>query len=158
MLVFTKKNYKKIARIISNFDIVTSIIVYFSLLFIIDYSGIMNLYGENIVRRCMHMLKRRDELSYQSRLKPYCIPLHQFLEKEYIDELNSITVDNKTDLPWLSRVNTGTHMYDNMNEIEKKIFDICSEKIRVKVSEILGDVWQMAPGLQARAPPQRPGL
>ena len=136
---FTPKNYKKVLKIISNFHNVTSIFIYFSLLFIIDYSGIMNLYGENIVRRCMHMLKRRDELSYQSRLKPYSVPLPQFLEKEYIDELNSINVENKIDLPWLSRVNTGTHMYDKMDEAEKKIFDICSEKIRVKVSDILGE-------------------
>ena len=116
MNMFTNRIYKKnvFLKIISNFHNVTSIFIYFSLLFIIDYSGVMNLYGENIVRRCMHMLKRRDELSYQSRLKPYSVPLPQFLEKKYIDELNSINVDNKIDLPWLSRVNTGTHMYENM--------------------------------------------
>jgi cytochrome c oxidase subunit IV len=86
MLIFTKKNYNKITQIISNFHNVTSIIVYFSLLFVMDYSRIMNLYGENIVRRCMHMLKRRDALSYQSRLKPYCVPLPTFLSGWYFND------------------------------------------------------------------------
>jgi len=142
MNIFTKikndKKIKNVLKIIANFNNVTSIVVYFSLLFLIDYSGVMDLYGENIVRRCMHMLKRRDELSYESKLKPYCVPLQQSLEKEEIEALNSIKVVNKIDLPWLSRVNTGTHMYDKMEEQEKKIFDECSEKIRIKVSEILG--------------------
>jgi len=85
------------------------------------------------------MVKILSEDVYQSRLKPYCVPLHYFIEKKYIDELNSINVENKIDLPWLSRVNTGTHMYEKMNDEEKKIFDNCSEKIRVKVSKILGE-------------------
>jgi len=62
--------FTKVQKKITN---VQSILIYFLLLFLFDYSGFMDLYGENIIRRCMHMLKRRDELSYKSKLDPYAI-------------------------------------------------------------------------------------
>ena len=40
-----------------------SIIIYFTLLFTIDYLGIMDLYGQNILRRCINMRRRIDPYS-----------------------------------------------------------------------------------------------
>ena len=48
------------------------ILNYLLLLFVLDMSGLINLYGENFVRRIINMFRRRDELSYIKKLKPYC--------------------------------------------------------------------------------------
>jgi hypothetical protein len=47
------------------------VMFYFILLFILDYSGLMNLYDQNFVRRLMNMSRRRDYLTYVKKLKHF---------------------------------------------------------------------------------------
>jgi hypothetical protein len=115
-----------------------NIILYLVCLFIIDMFKIMNLADENIIRRIIHMYNRRDYISYKDRLEPYAKPLKKFLDDEDFKKLQSIKTNNNKDTPWFSRKNTSTHMYDNMNDKEKIIFEELTEKIRVKCENILG--------------------
>ena len=41
------------------------ILIYFVLLFILDYSGVMQLYDQNYIRRIINLFRRRDELTYK---------------------------------------------------------------------------------------------
>ena len=37
----------------------------------LDYAGVMDLYNQNNIRRCVNMYRRTDPLSYKKRLKPW---------------------------------------------------------------------------------------
>lgn len=87
----------------------------------------------------MHMYKRRDYLSYKDRLKPYGVPLKGSLDEDDIAQLNAIKTKESKDTPWLSRMNTGTHMFSEMNEEEKRVMESTTEKIRLQVEKIIGE-------------------
>jgi hypothetical protein len=115
------------------------ILIYFVLLFCLDYSGLMNLYGENFVRRFMNLFRRRDELSYYKKLKPFCEPVKRMLSPEDIKQLQSIKIPTYTDVPWFSRTNTTTHQCcEKYSETEKNIIKEISEKIRKKYEIEIG--------------------
>ena len=114
-------------------------IVYFGLLFILDYSGIMNLYNQNFVRRIINMYRRRDSLTYQNKLKPFCEAEKKMLNEEDIKKLQSIKITQNNDIPWFSRKNTTTYQCcENFSENEKQIITEISEKVRQKYEEIIG--------------------
>lgn len=118
---------------------VLMVLIYFSLLFIVDYSGIMELYGQNFVRRLINMARRRDNLSYKNKLKPYCEPEKRMLNDEDIKKLQSIKIPDNDDIPFFSRKNTTTHQCcDKYSENEKQIITDISEKVRVKYEKIIG--------------------
>jgi hypothetical protein len=113
------------------------IFIYILLLLIIDLSQIQNLYGENFIRRCIHMFNRRDYISYQKFLDPYAIGFKNIISQTEIDYLNSIETNQAKDFPWFSRKNTGTNMYANMNDNEKIILDETTEEVRKKCEKLL---------------------
>ena len=124
---FCKKDFKNINNI-KNYQVV---LVYFALLFLVDMSGIMNLYEENYVRRIINMYRRRDPLSYQKMLKPFAKPIKQMLNEEDVRKLQSIEIPKKTDFPWFSRKNTGSHQCcEGYSEEEKKIMMDISYKVK----------------------------
>lgn len=116
-----------------------SIIIYFVLLFLLDYAGVMDLYNQNIIRRCVNMYRRTDPLSYKKRLKPWCIKYEKILDHKDILRLQSIKVPEKNDIAWFTRKNTITHQCCEKysNEETKIIIDI-SEKIRRKYEQKCG--------------------
>lgn len=116
-----------------------SIVIYFTLLFTVDYSGIMELYGQNFVRRCINMFKRVDPLNYSKKLKPFCKKFDKMLDDYDIKKLQSIKIPESIDLGVLTRVNTTTHQCcEKYSEAEKKIVKDISEKIRRKYESKIG--------------------
>ena len=129
ILYFFEKNRDEILK---NKEIL-SILIYYILLFIIDYSGIIDLYGQNIVRRTINMYRRTDELNYIKKLKPYCEKYDKILNENDIQRLQSIKIPNNYDIHFLTRKNTITHQCcDNYSEDEKKIIKDISEIIKQK--------------------------
>ena len=115
-----------------------SIIIYFVLLFGLDYSGVMDLYGQNFVRRCINMYRRRDYETYKKKLKPFCKEVKEIISKDDLQKLQQIKIPKDNDVPWFSRKNTTTHQYgDKYSKEEKEIIDQLSEKIRVKYEKII---------------------
>lgn len=115
------------------------IVVYFGLLFILDYSGIMDLYGQNFVRRMINMYRRRDSLTYGKKLKPFCKPVKKMLDQEDINKLQSIKIPQTNDMPWFTRKNTTTHQCcEKFDENEKQIISEISEKVRQKYEKEIG--------------------
>jgi hypothetical protein len=47
----------------------------------------MTLYDQNFVRRMVNMYRRRDPLTYQSKLKPFCEPSKKMLDEDDIKKL-----------------------------------------------------------------------
>ena len=92
ILYFFEKNRDEILK---NKEIL-SILIYYILLFIIDYSGIIDLYGQNIVRRTINMYRRTDELNY-IKIKPYCEKYDKILNENDIQRLQSIKIPNNYD-------------------------------------------------------------
>lgn len=124
---FFKRDFKNINHI-KNYQVV---LVYFALLFLVDMSGIMNLYEENYVRRIINMYRRRDSLSYQKMLNPFAKPIKQMLNEEEVKNLQSIKIPDKTDMPWFSRKNTSSHQCcEGYSENEKKIVMDISHKVK----------------------------
>ena len=126
--LFSTKNFKKFCQRdfkninhIKNYQVV---LVYFALLFLVDMSGVMNLYEENYVRRIINMYRRRDPLSYQKMLNPFAKPIKQMLNEEEVKNLQSIEIPDTTDMPWFSRKNTSSHQCcEGYTENEKKNSD-----------------------------------
>lgn len=115
------------------------VLCYFALLFMLDSSGLMDLYEQNFVRRLINMSRRRDPLTYQKKLKPFCISKKNILDKEDIIRLQSIKIPQNTDLPWITRKHTTTHQCcKNFNEEEKEIIKDITEKIRQKYEKKIG--------------------
>jgi len=133
--LFSTKNFKKFCQRdfkninhIKNYQVV---LVYFALLFLVDMSGVMNLYEENYVRRIINMYRRRDPLSYQKMLNPFAKPIKQMLNEEEVKNLQSIEIPDTTDMPWFSRKNTSSHQCcEGYTENEKKIVMDISHKVK----------------------------
>jgi len=132
------KIFKKRDAFYKNKEYLTPI-VYFGLLFIIDYSGAMDLYGQNFVRRFINMYRRTDSLTYYKKLKPFCEPVKKMLTKEDIQKLQSIKIPEGNDLSVLSRKNTTTHQCcEKFSENEKAIITDISEKVRQSYEKEIG--------------------
>jgi hypothetical protein len=113
--------------------------VYFGLLFILDYYGFMELYGQNFVRRMMNMYRRTDSLAYYKKLDPFCEPVQKMLTKEDIHKLQSIKIPEGNDFSVLSRKNTTTHQCcEKFSENEKVIINDISEKVRQAYEKEIG--------------------
>ena len=116
-----------------------SILSYYFLLFILDYLGAMDLYGQNFVRRIINMYRRTDNLTYQNKLKPFCKPVKKMLDRSDIEKLQSIKIPIDNDLNVITRKNTTTHQCcENYSEDERKIITDISEKVRQKYEKELG--------------------
>jgi hypothetical protein len=103
---------------------------YLGLLFIIDLSGIMDLYGQNFYRRIINMYRRTDQLSYK-KLEPFCYPIEKMISYEDVQKLQSIKIPDKFDLQVYSRKKTITHQCcDKFSLEEKQIITDISEKVR----------------------------
>ena len=48
----------------------------------IELFGFMDLYGQNFVRRLVNMYRRRDELTYKSKLNPFCRRVKNMLDED----------------------------------------------------------------------------
>jgi len=113
--------------------------VYFGLLFILDYSSAMDLYGQNFVRRMINMFRRTDNLTYYKKLDPFCEPVKKMLNKEDIKRLQSIKVPESNDLSVFTRKNTTTHQCcEKFSENEKAIITDVSEKVRLSYEKQIG--------------------
>lgn len=133
-----KKYFKNILKINVKNEILI-VLIYFLLLFIIDYSGFMNLYGQNFCRRLINMYRRRDSLTYQNKLKPFCKSVKNILNNEDIKKLQSIKIPQNNDIPWFSRKNTTTHQCcEKFSDNEKKIISEISEKIKKSYEQQIG--------------------
>ena len=112
---------------------ILSIFIYLTLLFIIDISGILNLYDQNIVRRVINMYRRLDYINFKNYLKPYSYKYKNMLDKNDIEKLQSINIPNKKDTSFFTRKNTTSHQYPmNYSKDEIKIIDEIREKIKEK--------------------------
>jgi len=110
-----------------------SILIYFVLFFIIDYFGVIDLYGQSKIRRSINMYRRLDPLNYEKKLKPFCKKYDKILDKSDIAKLQSIKIPENKDVGLLTRKNTTTHQCcDKYSEDEIKIIKDISEKIRQK--------------------------
>jgi hypothetical protein len=126
-------------NIIKNNKLIFNISLYFILLFLIDYSGITDLYGQSLFRRCINMYRRTDPLCYKNKINPYCVKYEKILSKYDVKNLQSIRIPEKKDTPWFSRKNTTTHQCcDNFNIREKHIIRDISEKIKKKYESKIG--------------------
>lgn len=115
------------------------ILTYFFILFLIDYSGIMDLYGQNMIRRLLNMFRRRDELTYQSRLNPFCKSVKKVLNTEDVKKLQSIQIPEKYDMGWFTRYNTTTHQCcKNFSKAEQQIIQEISDKVKKAYEEQIG--------------------
>lgn len=133
--------YKNRNKMLKNREYV-SIIIYFISLFTLDYSGMMDLYGQNILRRVINMRRRIDPLSYEKKLKPFCRKYEKMLDANDISKLQSIKIPDNTDFSFfglLTRKNTTTHQCcEGWDESEAQIIENISEKVRKKYEERIG--------------------
>jgi len=116
-----------------------AILVYFVVLFAFDFSGMMDLYGQNFVRRLMNMYRRTDSLTYSKKLQPFCEPVKKMLNEDDIAKLQSIQIPDSNDLSVFTRKNTTTHQCcEKYSEQEKKIISDISEKVRQAYEKEIG--------------------
>jgi len=114
-------------------------VVFFGLLFLVDYSGIMDLYGQNFVRRLINLYRRTDSLTYYKILKPFCESVKKMLDSDDIKKLQSIKIPDTTDFPSLTRNNTTTHQCcENFSKNEQNIINEMSEKVKKKYENEIG--------------------
>lgn len=108
-----------------------AIVGYMVFILTIEMFGFMDLYGQNFVRRIINMYRRRDELTYKKKLKPFCQRVERMLSQDDIENLQSIKIPEKNDIPWFSRKNTTTHQCcEKYSEEEKNIIKYVSEKVK----------------------------
>ena len=132
-------NIKKSFASFFNYKNYLIVFIYFLLLFILDYSGIINLYDQNFVRRWINMLRRRDYYTFKDKLKPFCKHNPQFLDETDIKRLQSIKKPDKLDIYAISRTNTTTHQCcDQFSEEETKIMKDINQKCKEKYEQIIG--------------------
>lgn len=113
-----------------------SILIYFTLFFIIDYFSTIDIYGQSMIRRLINMYRRIDPLNYEKKLKPFCEKYDKILDKNDILKLQSIKIPESTDVGFLTRKNTTSHQCcEKYNDNETKIIKDISEKIRQKYEE-----------------------
>jgi len=135
---FNKKFNNKQTKLLS-INPYISIVIYFFLLFTIDYSGAMDLYGQNVVRRVINMYRRTDPLNYENKLQPFCIKYEQLLGKKDIIQLQSIKIPHNTDIGILTRKNTTTHQCcEKYSKTEAEIIHNISEKVKLQYEEKIG--------------------
>lgn len=120
---------------LDNFKVVS---IYFILLFIIDYSSILDINNENVYRRILHMFRRRDPLNYSNKLKPFCKSIKGFIDKDDIKKLQLIKNTATNDFPWFSRKNTSTLQYNQMSYSEQTILDTIAVKVKEKYETEIG--------------------
>ena len=129
---------KKRDKLLKNNEYLT-IVIYFIVLFVIEYSNIMNLYGQNIIRRLINMLRRVDPLNYESKLQPFCVKYEKLLDEDDVKRLQSIKIPDTRDFYIISRIDTTTHQCcDNYSPEEKQIILDISEKLRIKYEKKIG--------------------
>lgn len=115
------------------------VFIYFILLFLLDYSGIMNLYDQNFIRRWINMFRRRDYYTFKDKLKPFCEHNPQFLDENDIRLLQSVKKPDKLDIYAFSRTNTTTHQCcDKFSEEETQIMKDINQKCKEKYEQIIG--------------------
>ncbi|VVU95451.1 hypothetical protein CPAV1605_1202 [seawater metagenome] len=125
--------FQKNRDIILNNKVYMSIVIYLVILFIIDYSGCINLYGQNIIRRCINMYRRLDPLNYKNKLKPFCKKYDKILDENDIIQLQSIKIPEIQDIGTKTRKNTTTHeCCKQYSKTDIKIIKGITEKIRQK--------------------------
>jgi hypothetical protein len=129
-----------------DYNQISYFVLYLVLLLIVDFSKVQDLYGENYVRRIIHMFNRLDYTSYKNFLDPYVIKLQNFIDADLLKQLDTISINPNKDVPWLTRKNTGTHMYANMTDDEKQIMDKATDIIRTKCEKILNKKLYDLPG------------
>ena len=131
------ENMRKIISETFDYKVGILMIKYFLILFIIDYTGKMDLSGQNYIRRAINMYRRRDSLTYGKKLDPFCKSVVKILNEEDIKKMQSIEIPKKRDTPWFSRKNTTTHQMTNLKENEKKIVLDIAEKVKSKYEKII---------------------
>lgn len=115
------------------------VLIYFSLLFLLDYSGMMDYFNQNIIRRCINMARRRDFLTCQDKLNPFVQPMKGFVSQEDIKLLQSIKIPPNKDMFWFSRKNTTTHQCcKNFSVEEANIIKTIKEKCRKQYEKQIG--------------------
>ena len=130
---------KELQKVLTNTDNYKIVFLYFFFLFLLDFSGVMNLYGQNYVRRCINMARRRDPLTYQSKLKPFCRLETNFLHPQEVQRLQSINIPDKKDMAWFSRKHTTTHQCcQYFSEEEQEIIKNISKKCKASYEEVIG--------------------
>lgn len=119
-----------------------SIIIYFALLFAIDYLGVMDLYGQNMIRRVINMRRRIDPLNYEKKLKPFCKKYEKILNKNDVLKLQSIEITDKKDFGLfglLTRKNTTTHQCcEGWSDKDKNIIKEIGDKVRKLYEKKIG--------------------
>lgn len=119
-----------------------SVIIYFTLLFTIDYLGFMDLYDQNIIRRVINMRRRIDPLSYTKKIKPFCKKYEKMLDKNDISKLQSIKITDDKDFGFfglLTRRNTTTNQCcDGWSKEEENTIIEISEKVRKMYEQRIG--------------------
>lgn len=114
------------------------VFIYYCLLFVIDYSGLIDLYDQSLVRRCINFYRRIDELNYMNKIKPFCESVKKILTKNDIIELQSIYIPKTKGVPWLTRKNITTHQCcESFSEEEIRIIKEMSEKIKKEYEEYI---------------------
>ncbi len=141
---FNRRSFEKFIKndvsAASNVNNYLVVVKYFLMLFAIDYSGVMDLWGQSYVRRCINMFRRRDPLTYEKKLKPFCEKVVRMLTDEQTRELQSINIPDKTDMPWITRRNTTTHQCcENYSDSERLIIENTREIVKEKYSKIIGE-------------------
>lgn len=110
--------------------------MYFIILFIVDMSRILDIYDENFIRRIIHMIRRRDFLTYQKILDPYCEKVPKMLDESSVQDLQNIRINEKKDIYWFSRQNT-TSFY-SFSHSDKAIIDRVELEVLKRYEEIIG--------------------
>lgn len=109
------------------------ILIYFFVLFVIDYSGVTDLYGQSIVRRMINMYRRRDTLTFYKKLDPFCEAYRKMIDSKDLERLNKIRIPDKTDVPWFTRKNTTTHQCcESFSKEEQQTIHDVVEKVKRK--------------------------
>lgn len=115
------------------------IFIYFLIIFLVDVSGVLDYYGQSLIRRSINMFKRVDPLNYEKKLKPFCIKYKQALDSNDIQQLQSIKIPDNNDFGIFTRVNTTTHQCcEKYSDEEANIIKNISEKLRVTYENKIG--------------------
>jgi len=121
------------------FDELKRVFIYFIILLIVDYTGILDMYEQHFVRRIINMYRRRDALSYGHKLKPFCQNLKGIIDSEDVAKMQSIALPTTTDTPWFSRAHVTTHQCcDKYSERDIEIMQNVSENIKAKCEKAIG--------------------
>lgn len=116
-----------------------TIIIYFLVVFLVDVSGALDYYGQSLLRRSLNMFRRLDPLTYEKKLKPFCIKHKKALDSSDIQQLQSIKIPDNNDISAFTRVGTTTHQCcENYSEEEANIIKNISEKLRISYENKIG--------------------